>query len=450
MRKRNHEFIPSALGTSGSRLEERVVLSTLRARPTSVQAATRAAAHGDTGFEVVPFVRAGAGQRQNALNFTSRTYWQIVKGGPTDLEDIADDFKDAGEDFRNGVNNREVRNVLRQLERVAKKVPYGRQELLPIWLETLQDSVGLDEDTIESRLRRDLQVYINSGVGTDWNIIKTKNRSFSTDSDLIFTGSVIPVPVEPPVEPVVPTVTLSVAPSTLAEAGGTTTVTATLSAVSTRQVTVTLGVSGTATPGTDYTAPPTVGQPISPTPPPTIIIPAGSLTGTLVLTAVQDTVDEPDETIVVDIASVTNGTEVGAQQATATITDDDAAPTVTLGVAPTTLVEAGGTSTLTATLSALSALPVTVTLGLTGTATLGTDYTTPPAVSQPISPTPPPTIVIPAGSLTGTLVLTAVQDALDELDETVVADIAAVTNGTESGTQQATATITDDDPAPVV
>ena len=91
---------------------------------------------------------------------------------------------------------------------------------------------------------------------------------------------------------------------------------------------------------------------------------------------------------------------------------------------------------------------MTVTLGLTGTATLGTDYTTPPAVSQPISPTPPPTIVIPAGSLTGTLVLTAVQDALDELDETVVADIAAVTNGTESGTQQATATITDDDPHP--
>jgi len=248
----------------------------------------------------------------------------------------------------------------------------------------------------------------------------------------------------------VPTVTLGVAPATLAEAAGTTTLTATLSAVSDRQVTVTLGVSGTATPGTDFTVPPTVGQPISPTPPPTIIIPAGSLTGTLVLTSVQDTIDESDETIIVDVASVTNGTESGTQRATATITDDDAAPTVTLGVAPATLAEAAGTTTLTATLSAASALPVTVTLGFTGTATPTTDYTTPPAPGQPISPTPPPTIVIPAGSLTGTLVLTSVQDAVDEPDETIIVDIASITNGIESGTQQVTASIIDDDPTPVV
>ena len=208
MRKRNHEFIPSALGTGGAKLEDRVVLSTLRMRPAAIPAANARAAANDNGGDdgngngngngsVVPFVRAGAGQRQNSLNFSSHTYWQIVKGGPTDLEDIADDFKDAGEDFRNGTNNREVRNVLRQLDKVANKVPYGRQELLPIWLDTLQNSVGLDEDTIEDNLRRDLQTYINDGVGTDWNIIKS-SHSHSTDDDLIFTGSFYPGPIVNP------------------------------------------------------------------------------------------------------------------------------------------------------------------------------------------------------------------------------------------------------------
>ena len=81
--------------------------------------------------------------------------------------------------------------------RLAKKVPYGRQELLPIWLDTLQNSVGLDEDTIEDNLRRDLQTYINDGVGTDWNIIQS-SHSHSTDDDLIFTGSFYPGPIVNP------------------------------------------------------------------------------------------------------------------------------------------------------------------------------------------------------------------------------------------------------------
>jgi len=53
--------------------------------------------------------------------------------------------------------------------------------------------------------------------------------------------------------------------------------------------------------------------------------------------------------------------------------------------------------------------------------------------------------VIPAGSPSGSITLTAVQDNTDELDETIIVDISTVTNGTESGTQQVTATITDDD-----
>ena len=43
----------------------------------------------------------------------------------------------------------------------------------------------------------------------------------------------------------------------------------------------------------------------------------------MTVTAVQDTVYEGNETVVVDITGVTNGTESGTQQATTTITDDD-------------------------------------------------------------------------------------------------------------------------------
>jgi hypothetical protein len=220
-----------------------------------------------------------------------------------------------------------------------------------------------------------------------------------------------------------PTVTLSVAPTSLAEATGTATVTATLSTTSTQNVTVNLAFSGTATNVTDYNRSGTQ-----------IVIAAGSTTGTVTLTAVQDALYENYETIVVDIVSVTNGTESGTQQVIATIIDDDLPPTVTLSVVPASIAEAGGTATVTATLSAVSGLDVTVNLGFTGTATNVTDYTR--SATQ---------IVIPAGSTTGKVTLTAVQDSLDETNETIVVDISGVTNGTESGTQQVMATIVDDD-----
>ena len=213
--------------------------------------------------------------------------------------------------------------------------------------------------------------------------------------------------------------TLSVSGSPLAEAGGVATVTATLSAVSGLPVTVDLGYSGTAALADDYTH---SGVQIT--------IPAGSLTGSVTLTGVDDSLDEADETIVVEITGVTNGTETGVQQVTATIRDDDAAPGVTLSVSGSPLAEAGGVATVTATLSAVSGLPVTVDLGYSGTAALADDYT-----HSGVQ------ITIPAGSLTGSVTLTGVDDSLDEADETIVVEITGVTNGTETGVQQVTATI---------
>ena len=111
--------------------------------------------------------------------------------------------------------------------------------------------------------------------------------------------------------------------------------------------------------------------------------------------------------------------------------DNPNPPTVTLSVSPATIAEAAGVSTVTATLSAAFSQNVTVTLTADGTAIGGgTDYT---LASN--------TITINAGSTTGTTTVTSVQDLLNEVNETVILDIAGVTNGTENGVQQETITI---------
>jgi hypothetical protein len=113
-------------------------------------------------------------------------------------------------------------------------------------------------------------------------------------------------------------------------------------------------------------------------------------------------------------------------------------PMVTLSLTDSPMVEAGGEATVTATLSEPSASDVTVNLAFSGTATLTNDYTR-----------SGDSILIPAGDLSNSITLTAVQDTVYESPaEIIVVDIDTVDNAIESGTQQVTATITDDDPAP--
>ena len=159
--------------------------------------------------------------------------------------------------------------------------------------------------------------------------------------------------------------TLSSAGSPIAENGGTATISATLSAISGLPVTVNLVYSGAAVNITDYTRTSS-----------SIVIPAGVLTANdVTLTGVDDAINEGAENIVVEIDTVTNGTESGVQTQSVTITDDDAAPTVTLSSVGSPIAENGGTATISATLSAISGLPVTVNLVYSGAAVNITDYT---------------------------------------------------------------------------
>ncbi len=224
-------------------------------------------------------------------------------------------------------------------------------------------------------------------------------------------------------------VSLSVSTNSMAETAATNTITATLDAATLKDVTVNLGYTGTATNGTDYTS-----QSNS------IVIAAGQTTNTTTLTITPDTLIESDETIVVDITSVTgaNASENGTQRQTVTILDDEST-TVTLSVDNTDIVETGGSSTITATLPKTTFEDVTVSLELSGTATTA-DFT---LVSS--------TITISAGQTAGSTTLSAISDTEVEGNETVIVDVLTVSGGnaSENGTQQQALTITDDDFHPV-
>jgi len=114
-----------------------------------------------------------------------------------------------------------------------------------------------------------------------------------------------------------PTVTLSLSSNSISETGGSTTVIATLSNTYGATVTTSLSFSGTATLTSDYTRSAS-----------SIAISAGNTTGNITISSVSDQIDETDETVIIDISGVTNGSENGTQQTIITIIDDDVLPTV--------------------------------------------------------------------------------------------------------------------------
>ena len=209
---------------------------------------------------------------------------------------------------------------------------------------------------------------------------------------------------------------------------GSATIRAALSAVSAQAVTVDLAFTGDALFGVDYTASTTQ-----------IVIPAGQTSGAATITIVNDTIDEPSESIVVDIANVTNGVESGTQQVSLSITDNDPLPAASLSAVATSSTESGGFLILRGVLTNPSSVAVTLDLAFSGTAIDGVDYSH--GTSQ---------IVIPAGQISASIGITTLNDAIDEANESVIVDIVGVTNGTENGTQQIALAIVDDDPPPSV
>ncbi|MCE7996431.1 MAG: T9SS type A sorting domain-containing protein, partial [Roseivirga sp.] len=208
----------------------------------------------------------------------------------------------------------------------------------------------------------------------------------------------------------------------------------TLNAISGVNVTVDYAVTGTATgSGTDYTL--ANG---------TLTINAGSLTNNIsIASIIDDALDEAEETVIVTLSNPTNAGLGTNMQHTYTINDDDPTPVVSLSQSNPTFAEAGGTNTITATASAATGRgDITVNIAVKAggtTATVTDDYTLSSA-----------TITITEGTTTGTATLTAVQDALDESNETITVEITGTINADEDGTQEVASSITDDDAAPSI
>ena len=232
-----------------------------------------------------------------------------------------------------------------------------------------------------------------------------------------------------------PAVTLALSASTIDESGtaNTATVTAALDKASSADTTVTVAAAAGANAAAgDFT--------LSTAKTLTIAAGATTSTGTVTIAAVDNAKDEHDKSVIVSGSAANDDLVTGPANLTLTITDDDAAPTVSIAAASVTEGPAGSTATLAipVSLSAASGKQVTVPYeeGTGGTATAGTDYT---ALS-------PGSLTIAAGETSGTIDVSVTGDGDAEPDETVKVVLTGSVNAA-LGTATGTGTIVDDDPS---
>ena len=233
-----------------------------------------------------------------------------------------------------------------------------------------------------------------------------------------------------------PWVTLDLSPDSISENGGVSTVTARLNKTVDQDVTLNV----TAAPGTGAAA--SDFRLSSNT---TLTIAEGQLssTGTVTVTAVNNTVDAPDKTVNVT-ASVTAGPSNtrGVSTETLTITDSEEAPTVTLVLTPDAISEDGGVSTVTARLDRAAGEDVTLDVGASpGTGTAAADFE--------LSSNTTLTITKGQTGSTGTVTVTAQNNEVFEPDKAVEvsATLSSAPADLEAPTAQ-TLTIEEDDTEP--
>ncbi len=219
---------------------------------------------------------------------------------------------------------------------------------------------------------------------------------------------------------------LEVDATTMAEDGGTVTVTVTTGTGSTFDSArdITLVFAGTATEGGDYTVSATE-----------LTLPAGASGVTATLTALDDDVFEGGETVL--ISGLHDGAPFGIVR-TVTITDDEAAPEVTLLLAPASIGEDGGMASVTASVAPASAEAFTVTVSaLAVEPGSSSDFTLAGA-----------TLSFASGATesTGGVTITAVDNEVDAPDKSVTVSGAVSLEGV-TAPADATLTILDDDTA---
>lgn len=167
-----------------------------------------------------------------------------------------------------------------------------------------------------------------------------------------------------------------------------------------------------------------------------LMIPAGMTSATVVVNVKADTVDEANETVVVDLGTPTNATLGAVARTTLTINDDDPGPTVALTSMGSQASEKNSNITLTVQPSDISGQDVTVPFSIdaASTASNPADYT--------ITASP---VVIAAGQTSTTITIAMNEDNDLEADETVIVVLGTPTNATLATPSTYTFTIINDD-----
>jgi len=222
--------------------------------------------------------------------------------------------------------------------------------------------------------------------------------------------------------------TLSINDVSYTESGsaGNATFTVTLSAASSKEVTVDYAsANNSATAASDYTA-------VSGT----VTIAAGATTATFNVPVLTDTLDEANETATLTLSNASNAT-ISDATGTLTIVDDDDPPSLSINDVSYTESGSAGNATFTVTLSEASTQEITFNYASSNSsATAGSDYT---AASG--------TLTIAAGATSATFNVPVLVDTLDEANETAILTISNASNATISDAT-GTLTIVDDDTPP--
>lgn len=202
--------------------------------------------------------------------------------------------------------------------------------------------------------------------------------------------------------------------------------------------TITIAASGDAVLDTDYTV---VSQSETPF---TLTVPAGALSASFEITAIDNAVFEANKTAVFTITEVTGGLATGVTTETAiSIQNDDMPPNPVIDFDITNTLthnEDVGTVSLNFVLSGATSADTTIELTTSGDAD-ASDFKFSGSNVNPYS------FVIPSGSTSASVAVTIVDDSDVETTETIVIDITSVSGGLDAGVnlQQQTLTITDND-----
>ena len=205
------------------------------------------------------------------------------------------------------------------------------------------------------------------------------------------------------------TVSIATSVATATEGGGNGEYTVSMTTTSATDTTVNFAASGSAV-SSDYTLS-SGGS--------SVVIPAGSSSVTIDVVAVDDTIVEPAEDLILTLTSTGNPSiGVDATPATVDIIDNSDTATVSIATSVATATEGGGNGEYTVSMTTTSATDTTVNFAASGSA-VSSDYTLSSGGSS---------VVIPAGSSAVTIDVVAVDDTIVEPAEDLILTLTSTGN----------------------